>query len=305
MSSSFQIFVRKVPRLPVTVYRYVVSVLSFPGMYRAQNERISRLEAAQRQIQPFEADVPAILNFITSFAHTSHDLTRRDAELKSSFEGATAWTESLDSDVKKIWDRVEFVRQEILFELMHTLGKSEAAGPKTDCRILNQEKLTGMRQDIRINMGSGHEPLAGYLNLDQQEVPGVDVVADVTDMPFAPGSVSEIYSAHLIEHFSQEELRRRMLPYWVGLLRPGGVLRAILPDWEAMISSFAQGSCSFEDLRELTFGAQDYEGDFHFNMFSQDSLRRVLEEAGLKQITFPVAGRANGKCLEMEVTAVK
>ena len=33
--------------------------------------------------------------------------------------------------------------------------------------------------------------------------------------------MSEIYSAHLLEHFPEEELSRELLPYWYSLLRPG------------------------------------------------------------------------------------
>ena len=45
-----------------------------------------------------------------------------------------------------------------------------------------------------------------------RDLPGVDVVAKAGDLPFEPGSVDEIYSAHLLEHFPQEAMRRRLLP---------------------------------------------------------------------------------------------
>jgi hypothetical protein len=308
MSSRIERVMRKILRLPKTAYRCIRAAPSFPRRYREQNDRIFRLEEAQRQSQDklaaFEVHLPAILNYITSFNHTSRELTRANQELKASMEGTEAWVGALADGVSQLWERIEFVRRETLYELMYG-PRAEDQTPKTEAKVINQEKLAAMGDNIRVNLGCGHLPVEGYLNIDQRELPGVDVVAEATDLPFEPGSVSELYSAHLIEHFSQEELKRRVLPHWVELLKPGGTLRAVLPDWEEMITSYARGEYPFDDLREVTFGAQDYDGDFHLNMFSRDSLRQVLKEAGLKEISYPVTGRRNGKSLEMEVTARK
>ena len=52
-----------------------------------------------------------------------------------------------------------------------------------------------------------------------------------------PGTLRELRSSHLLEHFPQEELRRRLLPYWFSLLAPGGRFTAIVPDGEAMVGT--------------------------------------------------------------------
>ena len=62
-----------------------------------------------------------------------------------------------------------------------------------------------------------------YVNIDMRELPGVDVVAPIDQLPFDDGTVAEIHSAHVLEHFPQEDLQRRLLPYWRDKLRPGGV----------------------------------------------------------------------------------
>ena len=88
-------------------------------------------------------------------------------------------------------------------------------------------------------------------------------------------------------------------------MKEGGYVRAVVPDAESMLRSYVDGSMTFDDLREVTFGLQEYEGDMHYTMFSQGSLKRLLEEAGLKRVQFIAAARPNGKCLEMEVVAYK
>ena len=53
----------------------------------------------------------------------------------------------------------------------------------------------------------------------------------------------------------------------------------------------------------MTFGEQEYAGDFHFNMFSQESLRELLSAAGFVNIEMVEVGRRNGVCYEMEIAA--
>jgi hypothetical protein len=60
---------------------------------------------------------------------------------------------------------------------------------------------------------------------------------------------------------------------------------------------------SFNDFREIVYGAQDYTGDFHFNLFTPESLKSLLLDAGFKAITVPVSGRRKGTCFEFEIVA--
>jgi SAM-dependent methyltransferase len=55
---------------------------------------------------------------------------------------------------------------------------------------------------LRLNLGSGNEPLAGFVNIDRRAVPGVHVVADVTRLPFAAGRAEGVWASSLLEHFA-------------------------------------------------------------------------------------------------------
>ena len=55
----------------------------------------------------------------------------------------------------------------------------------------------------------------------------------------------------------------------------------------------------------MLFGAQDYAGDFHFNLFEPRSLHTLLDEAGFADIDIPVKARRNGACYELEIRARK
>jgi hypothetical protein len=216
--------------------------------------------------------------------------------------------ESVSNSVDYLSGRVEFVRSELMFEMRY--GASTPSGEcdqlKAKTEILSSEKLAAARNErLRLNLGCGHVPLEGYLNVDRRALPGVDIVAEINRLPFEQGEVDEIFSAHLLEHFPQEQLRRDLLPYWISLLKKGGEFRAVVPDAESMLKGYVNGDYPYSSLREVTFGAQDYDGDFHFNMFIPDQLTLLLKEVGFSDTELIYQGRRNGACFEMEIRAFK
>ncbi len=156
---------------------------------------------------------------------------------------------------------------------------------------------------VRLNLGAGEKPLDGYVNVDFRPLPGIDVVADVRRLPFEPGTVDEIASAHLVEHFRQHQLETVILPYWGSLLAPEGRLRIVCPNWAVMIEQLNRGELSFTDFKTVTFGLQDYSGDDHFAMYSPETLTAVLERAGFGRFELLEDRRQNGMSPELELLA--
>lgn len=234
-------------------------------------------------------------------------LDQRLGGAEASLENAQANLENFSNSVGYLLGRVEFVRRELLFEMRYAAAPaSDAEQIEARQEIVNPKKLAASRKGVlKLNLGCGHIALDGYINIDRRKLPGVDVVAEVDDLPFKQGEVDEIFSAHLLEHFPQEQLRRQLLPYYFSLLKEGGVFRAVVPDAEAMIQKYTEGEYPYDDLREVLYGAQDYEGDFHFNMFTPRSLKKLLLESGYSDVKIVSRGRVNGKCLELEMHSTK
>jgi predicted SAM-dependent methyltransferase len=262
--------------------------------------------------------LPALLNAIETVPALSHELARNRRELDTVRTEIAAMRQVLmsaaDKDIpnelSRLWQRLEFVRMEMMYEMNYGLRSSLAPEKATSVerKILNTEKVAAQMREfggVRLNLGCGHIPLDGYLNTDMRALPGVDVVADVSDLPFDAGQAQEIFSAHLLEHFPQERLVRALLPYWFRLLTDGGEFRAISPDGAAMIDASASGTYSYEDFRTVLFGAQEYDGDFHFNLLTPQSLGALLEDAGFNEVRIIEAGRRNGRCFEFEISARK
>ena len=301
------------------------------------DRRLHELTVAGTSIEPrveaIETHLPTILNAIASTSGTARILARQagvleeriDAIGTTSTEAAVASLEATvslrhdllglvqqgDEQVREemrshvatiawLLQRVEVVRAEMMHELRYG---ADSSAEKVQARVINAGSLDP--ENARVNLGAGHIPIPGYINVDARELPGIDVVASVDDLPFEPASLAEIFSSHTIEHFPELQLRRQLLPYWVGLLKSGGEFRAVAPDLEAMSQGYANGSISFEQLRSVLYGGQEYAGDFHFTGFTPDSLADMLREAGLSEPKVVARGRPNGDCLEFEVSAIK
>ncbi|NBI47544.1 class I SAM-dependent methyltransferase [Burkholderia sp. ISTR5] len=332
MKAQFKKVVREVAGWPVIGRLIHIGV----GIVRLPQIRESVLSLSQRQ-HIFEADhMPALLrtlsaadshqvdidNLAQAMPMTLRKHTRDIAELAAKVEALSLDVSSLrdrvghgesalndrTQSINYLLGRIEFVRRELMFEMRYGARETQPEGDAVEVKaeILSRDKLELARRDgIRLNLGCGHIPLDGYLNVDRRALPGVDVVSEVNGLPFGKGELAEIFSAHLLEHFPEEQLSRELLPYFHGLLREGGELKAIVPDAEAMIREYSNGTYPYEDLREVIYGGQDYDGDFHFNMFTPDSMIKLLIDAGFDTPTLIERGRKNGRCYEFEIAARK
>lgn len=157
---------------------------------------------------------------------------------------------------------------------------------------------------LRVNVGCGEKPLDGYVNVDFRALAGVDVVADAGRLPFEPGTVDELASFHLIEHFREHHAETVLLPYWRSLLRPGsGRLRVVTPNFAVLTDHVRDGRLDFRQFKTVTFGAQDYSGDDHFALYSPATLERLLIAAGFTAVEVLAERRQNGLSPELEVLA--
>lgn len=273
-----------------------------------------RLATLEAQVAGFQADLaafsrylPTVMNTIASQNAAARDQERRLRQadsLNDAIVRLDGTVQTLAEGLAYLEKRNEFIREEVLFEQRYGSSPIEPR-ERIEPEVLNQEKLQAMGQEIRLNVGAGHIPVDGYLNVDFRPLPGIDVVADIKELPFEPGELTEIFSSHVLEHFPLEELRRTILPSWISLLKDGGTLVTIVPDIQSMVDEVAAGRMPFDQFIGVVYGGQEYEGDFHFAGYSQDSLTELLEQAGLTEVKVREFGRPNGDCLEMEVEATR
>ncbi|MDK8181679.1 methyltransferase domain-containing protein [Paenibacillus sp. UMB4589-SE434] len=205
----------------------------------------------------------------------------------------------------RLINRMENIRGEIFHEIKNNTSQNDKMiSINVQYRASFYKKEKEMGDNIRINLGCGRIPKQDYINIDGRPLDAVDLVADVTELPFEDGTISEIYSAHLVEHFEHTQING-IVDHWYKTLKTGGKVTVICPDWTSMMKEYVNGNISFEDMREVTFGGQEYAGNYHYNMFSPESLTALLISVGFKNIKVIELGRKNGACLEMEIRAEK
>ncbi|SCX72728.1 hypothetical protein [Variovorax sp. EL159] len=303
-------------RLPESNHRKLIfETQQLPGILQAISEINHRQLTSVTTKDNLTRSVPVALRNITRASKVlEQDVRITDERLgtvSQSVLEARAQIDEMAESIQYLLKRTEFVRSELMFEMRYGAGSSASIdqGGKSIAeaqpRVVAEEKVSQAKasQELRVNLGCGHVPLVGYLNVDSRDLLGVDIVAEVGKLPFAPGELSEIFSAHLLEHFPQEKLRRVLLPYWFSLLKDGGIFKAVVPDAAGMVRAYASNEYTFDTFRQVTFGGQDYNGDFHFNMFTSASMRQLLLEAGFVDVELIVENRENGGCKELEIFA--
>jgi SAM-dependent methyltransferase len=142
---------------------------------------------------------------------------------------------------------------------------------------------------LRVNLGCGNKPLPGFVNLDLLDVPGVDVVADVSGpLPFETGSVDLLYASHVLEHLPHNRIPS-VLKEWRRVLAPGGRLLVAVPDLQLIARMLIEREGWFTPPHEpwigALYGGQKDEFDFHHTGFTGPWLTALLVDAGFGTIT--------------------
>lgn len=211
-------------------------------------------------------------------------------------------------------------------------------------------------KEIKLNLGCERNTPAGWVNIDgswgawlakhpylrrllkrfqifpehvlTKPWPGDVLIHDVRKpLPFADGVASVVYSSHLLEHLYLSEAVN-LLQECRRVLRPGGVLRMVVPDLRAMIDEYlGQGSLNQLErekglapadllnqrllLRKenppagsLIFKIYSILTDFHSHkwMYDAESLIRHVQQAGFSEVSaMPVHNSRIGDITKVEL----
>ncbi|MFM6204094.1 class I SAM-dependent methyltransferase, partial [Planktothrix sp.] len=90
---------------------------------------------------------------------------------------------------------------------------------------------------IKIELGSAQKRIEGWLTMDLD--PNSDLCMDLSKpLPFPDNCVEEIYSSHLLEHFSFPDPMLNLLSECYRVLKPGGIFKIAVPDARIYIESY-------------------------------------------------------------------
>ena len=157
-----------------------------------------------------------------------------------------------DLTVNKL--KLFFKRFPQLFNLIYFLFGAVFVGRNSQYAI--KDKGPG---SLILNLGSGVKRIRkDVVNVDFYPFEGVDIVADITKLPFADNSVDAIINEFVLEHLPNPE---SVVKEMVRVLKPGGVIYVSIP----FVASFHSSPNDFfrwsrQGLRVLLKDFQEIEG---------------------------------------------
>ncbi len=137
---------------------------------------------------------------------------------------------------------------------------------------------------VLIHLGCGEKNTPGWINVDLIPLPHIHFIQNVISLPNFPNNFADIiYASHILEHISHLEINK-VLKEWRRVLKPNGLLRLSVPDFDKIIQIYQSEKNSIRSILEPLMGGQDYEFNFHKNTFNKEHLSSLLKEAGFKEI---------------------
>jgi ubiquinone/menaquinone biosynthesis C-methylase UbiE len=186
-----------------------------------------------------------------------------------------------------------------------------------------------MDTEIKLNLGCWKRNIPGFTNVDLCDMPHIHYKSSIDKLPmFKDNSVSLIYSSHSFEYFDRTEAVK-VLDEWRRVLKPEGVLRLAVPDFDMLLEVYRKTSDLNKILGPL-FGRMEidsFEGKkiiYHKTTYGFDSMKTLLETNGFasvrrydwrktihkdyddhSQAYFPHMDKENGLLISLNVEADK
>lgn len=140
---------------------------------------------------------------------------------------------------------------------------------------------------LLLNLGSGNKKLEGFINIDERDIPGIEYpLTDIRTLTmFNSDSVDYVYACHVLEHLPRNETFSA-LKEWNRILKPGGLIRIAVPDWDGIVNYYAKNQ-DLENVLNLLYGSrgvQEKNELAHKRVFNFANLRSLLYEAGFRRI---------------------
>lgn len=135
---------------------------------------------------------------------------------------------------------------------------------------------------MKLHIGPGNTYIPGWINIDVFSNVKADIYSSALALPYERESFDLIYASHVLEHFSRY-FTLSALGHWRDLLKPDGVLRLSVPNFEAVCKYYSETG-DLKKLLGLLYGKQDNLLNCHYIVFDGIMLTDMLEQVGFVQV---------------------
>lgn len=136
---------------------------------------------------------------------------------------------------------------------------------------------------LRLHVGAGNKRLEGWVNLDLQPLPGVDMVADVTrGLDFSRAEA--LFAEHFLEHLAIDDALAFLLEAH-RVLTPGGWLRLSTPNLDWVWSTHYRLAAAQEEKRLMAIALnRAFHGWQHRFLWNRELLAAALTGCGFVEV---------------------
>lgn len=139
---------------------------------------------------------------------------------------------------------------------------------------------------MKLNIGCGKQDLGkDWLHIDGSNYSHIHS-HDIVNLPFKDNTVDIIYTSHTFEYFDREEALD-VLNKWYSVLKPNGILRLAVPNFEKYSKLYSEGKITLDQCIGPLYGKwkmTDTKNIYHKTTYDFTSLKNVLETVGFQQI---------------------
>ena len=139
---------------------------------------------------------------------------------------------------------------------------------------------------MKLNLGCGKRNFGkDWLHIDGSNYPHIHS-HDIVNLPFEENTVDIIYASHVFEYFDREEADK-VLQKWKTYLKPNGILRLAVPNFEVYSRLYSNGEITLDQCVGPLYGKwkmTETETIYHKTTYDFSSLKHKLEINNFKNI---------------------
>ena len=139
---------------------------------------------------------------------------------------------------------------------------------------------------MKINIGCGQRNFGKeWIHVDGGDYNHIDS-KDILIKECENESVDLIYASHLIEYFDRKEVIP-ILKRWREVLKPNGILRLAVPNYEIYAKLYAEEKILLEDSLGPLYGKMEMGNKtiYHKTTYDYSSLKKILQGVGMRNIS--------------------